>query len=421
MLTLVLFTTGAAVSKEQKISETFTASCLLKITLDPAILPLNDTTIDYLLHSSGVGGKAARDIFEVSLSEEALKEAVKIEWLADEAGTVLSRPSGLENPMQETGPDNQMMMQMQNIYEGFSVPRVTGRRMSGEPSSIATEQMILLRLLINLRENDIGHPVKPAAEEFMNALIDNLKGALSRACDEYLNRLRGRLQLAEEEVARTEQELNEMQGRLRNIAGSRILDKNTILNEITDIRRSLQNLKLEQGSDDVIVESIAKRIAQTKAKMEDQIAKDEVAKEMQQIIERQIQQVATTKQLYEKGIAGEDKIAEAEQSLSRARIELAQRLEQLSKAAGGNLIESLNRELADRSTQAAQNQAKLTALTRQLAEAEELLNKADEHELLMLKADITKQNLQEAIVWRDRISRQMRLIQPPMVSVLGGE
>jgi hypothetical protein len=93
----------------------------------------------------------------------------------------------------------------------------------------------------------------------------------------------------------------------------------------------------------------------------------------------------------------------------------------MSKSAGGDLIESLNRELADRSIRTAQSQAKIDAFSRQLAEAEEWLNKVDDHELLSLKADITKQNLREAIVWRDRISRQMRLIQPPSVSVLGGE
>jgi hypothetical protein len=56
-----------------------------------------------------------------------------------------------------------------------------------------------------------------------------------------------------------------------------------------------------------------------------------------------------------------------------------------------------------------------------LVEAESLLAKADDYELLSLKAEIAKQNLQESILWRDRTSRQIRFLQSPMVSILGGE
>ena len=93
----------------------------------------------------------------------------------------------------------------------------------------------------------------------------------------------------------------------------------------------------------------------------------------------------------------------------------------MSRSAGGNLIESLNWKLADLSIKTAQHEAKIHALSRQLAEADEWLKKSDDHEILSLKADITKQNLLEGIVWRDRISRQTRLIQPPSISVHGGQ
>jgi hypothetical protein len=429
ILILASLTTGTVISEESKISDTLTASCLVKITSDPAILPLDDTTVDYLLHSSGVGGKAARDKLGIQLSEEALENAIKIECLADEAGIIPSRPSGLGNPPSEQESasefENKFRRSIGNEYLPFGSelkpPRSTGRRMNREPISIAPEQMILLRLSVNLQEDNIGMTVKPAAEEFMNAVIENLRDALRGAFDEYRNRVHGRLELAEEEASRTERELSDIQERLRKIADSHILDKDRILGDIMDLRRNLQNIKMNQESDRVIVESITKRIAETQARAKEQIANDTVLKEIQQIIERQQQQVTAAKLLADRGMAGEDKIVEAEQNLSRARIELAQRKEELSRSAGGNEIESLNRQLADRSIQESQNQARIAALNKQLAEQEDLLNKTDDYELLSLKTDIAKQNLQEALIWRDRISRQMRLIQPPMVSVLGGE
>ncbi len=425
ILISILLITGIAISKESEISDTLTASCLIKITSDPAILPLDDTTIDYLLHSSGVGGKAAKEILDAQLPEEAMGVALRIEWLADGADMISPGDSG-DPPLDVEPygmPDYQMMMDMEEMDARMARPRPrrsSGRRIISEPLNITSEQMILLRIIVNLEEDNIGFTVEPAAEEFMKAVIGNLKDALSRAFNEHRNRLSERLQLSDEEVSRTEKELSIMQEKLRNIAGSRILDKNNILDNIMNLRHELQDIKMEQSSDQVIVEAITNRIAETQDKLKEQVANDEVTRQMQQIIDRQMKQVAATRQLVETGTASRETLAEAEEKLARAKIELAQRREQMSRTAGGDLIESLNRELANRSIQSAQNQAKIDALNRQLAEAEQSLNRADDYELLSLKADIAKQNLREAIVWRDRISRQMRLIQPPSVSVLGG-
>jgi hypothetical protein len=431
ILISILLITGTATSKESEISDTLTASCLIKITSDPVILPLDDMTINYLLHSSGVGGKAAKEILDAQLSGEALEVALQIEWLAD-GGDMLSS-GDLRNPSPEAetyeDTEHQLMMEMmvqerEAMEARMARPsprRSSGRRTISEPLNITSEQMILLRIVVNLEEDNIGMAVEPAAEEFMNAAIDNLKTALTGAFDEYIQRLHGRLRLADMEVSRTEEQLSEMQERLRSIAGSRILDKDNILNNIMDLRRELQDTKMEQDSDKVIVEAITNRIAETQAKLKEQVVKDDITKELQQIIENQRQLLEDAKQIVEGGMSGREKLAQAEEKLARARIELAQRREQMSKSAGGDLIESLNRELANRSIKSAQNQARIETLSRQLAEAEEWLNKADDHEILSLKADITKQNLREAIVWRDRISRQDRLIQPPSVTVLGGE
>ncbi|MBN2182173.1 MAG: hypothetical protein JW715_09685 [Sedimentisphaerales bacterium] len=428
IMAIVLLTTGTAVSDESQISNTRYASCLIKIISDPAILPLDDTTIVYLLHSSGVFGKAARDIFGQLSPEETLdlEQALQIEWLADEAD--MMQPGPLEDSPQDEDEmseyDFQMMMQEMggrgmDLAPGRSRPRRSpGRQIVRQPLSITTEQMILLRIVVNL---DIGADVKPVAVEFMNAVIENLDSALKHAGNEYLTRLGSRLQLAEEEVSRTENELNQMQARLRDNAGSRILDKDNILGNITDLRRELQNTKMEQASDTVMVDAITNRIAETQRRLKEQALKDDITNEMQQIIEHQRQQLEAAKKLVEQGVASRETLSEAEQKLARARIELAQRREQMNRTAGGGLIESLNRELADRSIRATQNKAKIAALTRQLEEAEHWLNKSDDHELLSLKADIAKQNLREAIIWRDRISRQMRLIQPPDVTVLGGK
>jgi hypothetical protein len=84
-------------------------------------------------------------------------------------------------------------------------------------------------------------------------------------------------------------------------------------------------------------------------------------------------------------------------------------------------MESLNSALVNCSIKTTQNQAKLESLRQQFKEAHPSLARADAYELLSLKIDIAKQKLQEAILWRDGISRKVCIIQPPMVSVIGGD
>ncbi len=426
-LILILLTTETVISEEIKISNTQNASCLIKITSDPAILPLEDTTIDYLLHSSGVGGKAAREIFETQLPELSMQEAIKIEWLADESDMMTYGDLGNLPPERE--PEGEYYYQMEIPEMGKMEaptarsrrPHSSDRRMIEEPLNITSEQMILLRLVVNLNEDDILIAVKPAAQEFMKAILTNLDLTLKGAYNKHIQRLQSRLELAQEEASRTENELREMQQRLRNIADSRIIDRDRILNEIMDKRHDLQDAKMDMESDQAIVEAITKQIAESQRKMKEQIATDEITKEMQQLIESQMRQVREVKLQVKNGVISPSDLEETERKLARARIDLARRRDELSIASGGNLIESFNRELAERSMRAAQNRVKIAGLTRQLAEAEELLNKTDDHELLTLKADIARQNLREALVWRDRISRKIRLLQPPAVSVLGGD
>jgi chromosome segregation ATPase len=131
--------------------------------------------------------------------------------------------------------------------------------------------------------------------------------------------------------------------------------------------------------------------------------------------------VSNVEKLSASGRASTTELAEAQEKLTRARIELAQRQEQLSKSKGGNQIESLNSTLTNLSMQVAQYKAQLAGYEQQFAEAEALLAKADDYEMLSLKADIAKQSLQEVLIWRDRLSRQIRMLQPPAVSVIGAD
>ena len=255
----------------------------------------------------------------------------------------------------------------------------------------------------------------------MNALVTNLRDNLKRVWDEQVDRLIRQERTAQDEAERAEQILANYQQELRKLAGSRNLSRTVILSRCEFLREKLEATQMELASNELMLKSISEQIAQTQDKLATQIKEDAVTDELKRILQIQTEQCAIAQKLQTEGRVSSAEVADVAEKLARARIELAQRREQLSKAAGGDKISGLNNRLADLSLRVTQADQQRKRFDQQLAEAEELLTKADTYELLSLKANLERQNLQQALVWRDAISRQIRLLQEPLVSVLGGQ
>jgi len=407
---------------EAQLSSTHTASCLVKITFDPLVLSLDSITIDYLLHSTSVGGRITRKILDIS--PDQVSDIFKIEALGGASGRALPEPL----PMRRATPtgmneyEYEMMKERERAgreYTSSTSLSGSSRRTSATtamPPNSAAEQTILLKLQINLPEN-----VKPAAEEFMYALVDGLRSTLVKVFEDYKLRFESQLKLAEQEATSAETDLREKQKTLREISRSRVLDRNQILADIYRQRQEVQAAKMSQASNQVIIDATTKRISKIQIEITEQLENDSISIEIQKIIDLIGKLLVEAEKQAKASTITTSQVDEIKEKLARARIEKATRRESLSKSLGGNLIESLNKELADRLIQETEDEASLTSLGKQLVEAEALLEKVDDYELLSLKVEMAKQSLQESILWRDRTSRQIRLLQSPMVSILGGK
>ncbi|MHC4620430.1 MAG: hypothetical protein ACYTEQ_22000, partial [Planctomycetota bacterium] len=227
---LILLSAAIAQEGEQdqkeKVSNTLTASCLVKVTCDPAILPLTLETIDYLMHSSGVAGGATA---ERGLPRDESHDFFSVEALSSDAGSLTTEPSSViptrldlgafspEQPKpayrptrsrrspQPFGRSDELEFQRHSQRPGkVMVPKkseVAGPRRGARrtpttgkiarrrqwqstdaplpPPSVA-ERTLLFRLRIELPEE-----IKPTAEEFMNALINNFRETLMAAYHAY--------------------------------------------------------------------------------------------------------------------------------------------------------------------------------------------------------------------------------------------
>jgi hypothetical protein len=474
------------------ISDTRTASCLVKITADAAVLPVSYETIDILLHSSGVAGRAAREVlnlspdrgpglFEIAPASGGFENASvsttvgvspaasespaspqpygvpsqyssdPLETLTHEpidskadspatvatpktrmskftqrgqstaisAGRSVSRPSSPDpttaSPSQNAEFGNRYGSRRASTGGGYSysygtaptegpyssysygtapagggygsysygpAPETVDRRGISDTSILyRAEQTSIFRLSVSLPDEV---DVNPLAEQFMVALITNLKEALERAFTDSDSHLGERLKAAEAEAMRAEEELLKRQSMLRDIAGGGNLSRNTVLARISDINQSLQALKMQKASNDAMIEQTSKRIAQTGQSVQEQLKADAITTELESIVKLNEEQLAAVQQLVKAGNASAAEIAQPSEKLARAKIELAMRRQELSKSAGGDLLASRNDELASLAFEATQCDAEMQSLQEQLRETEDLVTKADEYELLSL-------------------------------------
>ena len=434
LLALVLLTAAAAKPAEAmekpKISNTRTASCLVKITSDPAVLPLSDIVIDYLLHSSGVAGKAAREVLNIS-PDDAFQLFTIEDLLKYPAGgfppiSTLPKPAALPRSSRPTTTPSAATTAAVRRATAVRTPTTPSRRPPTRPTTPAAsttstaEQTYLFKLQVELGEEVLDEPIKPAAEEFMNALIENLRRALSDAFDDYRDKIKGQQDLANEEATRAEIKLVKMQKDLRSISDYRDLSRKVILTDISHLRRDIQDFVMQKASNRIEMESIAMEIADTEVKIREKVKDDPIAIELQRIVDIQTDSLKRTQELVKKGIVSDAEIEDVLEKLARARIEIAKRREEIGKAQGGDRVSQLSGRLAQYTQRMAQYELSLSSTKDQLKEAMDFLDRTDDYELISLKADIARQSLQEALLWLERIERKARSIQPPAVTVLGG-
>ncbi|MGD2095742.1 MAG: hypothetical protein PVH77_12115, partial [Phycisphaerales bacterium] len=318
---------SAEKSEATSISNTRTASCIIKISSDPLVLPLDDATINYLLHSSGVGGKVSREV--LNISPDQASDIFKIEPLITVAGRVMPQNLDRRRPaykIYEEQPQNQYetitgesdTSTTSTIRSTSPYLSSTNRMTPSESLSTVSEQTILLRLEVNLPKN-----VKPIAEEFMDALIDSLQTTLLKAFNDNKKRAQERLKLALEEVARSEADLREKQKVLREISGTNILDRNKILRDINRLRMEVQTARMNKASNEVIIDETTKRIAEIQARIKDKLENDPITTELQSIIERSSKLVKQAETEVKADTETANQLEYLKEKLARAKIELA--------------------------------------------------------------------------------------------------
>jgi hypothetical protein len=382
-IVMVLCIAQAAFSAEEQkpqvstqVSGTYQASCVIRIIADRQTLSVDrfDEDILSILQSSGIGVVAAKDILgynaENFLNDEGLNDTIEI-----------------TSPRLQQGTGNDFLY--------------------------------TFGLKINAPQ---AH--NPAAREYMQALIEGLLQNLNKSFHDYKSRLDRQIEIVQANADKTEKEFYELQERLRKLSGSTDFSRKTIFADINNLQSKIDSLTMDVSNFQEVRNTLASQIERTRQRVAEKLNSDAVLIEMDNMIKKQQQKVDSIKKEIEKANTdprmASPNLESAETELAKAKIELARRKEEIQQSSGGSRIDSLIENIESYSSRMDITMKLLEDSRSRLSNAKQLLEKADVYEVLLLKADIAKSSLRNALESLDRLKRSADLI-PPTVTVMGAD
>jgi len=193
----------------------------------------------------------------------------------------------------------------------------------------------------------------------------------------------------------------------------------TLAGRKSELMRTVQGLEMELAGMEARRKAIQEQIVQGRELADKQLAEDEVTKELKTLLDLSKMNLEGVQKAVHSGRAPETDLTQAMESMTRAKIELARRREEMMKAAGGGQLEQYNAELSRMAVDKAERQAQLDVLHRQLGEAQRQLTQASTFDPEAGRVRVAQETLDLANRRVAEIQARLTSLQPPSVVVLG--
>ncbi len=421
----------------EKLSNTRTAICMMIVSADPDIFPLWEENINTLVLSTGVGMRAVKEVLG---TDEHVMDFINYHtnkgYSTDPGGGKLD--SGYGRGMSGYGGEMMPMRVPAATPRTSSRTTTTGTRRvptTRTPTSTArtyaatsaipkplSRRGNLNRVYMTVQVELGDREVPSAAVELLDAFVSNFTEALERAFEDYKGSFDNQRKAAVIEANDAEEHVRLLQQELRNLSGSRDLSPQVVRDEIREIRIKLEDAMMAFASIEGDTKAYSKQIAANEAMLKEKLKTDVILKELERVVQINQEKEQRIRKLSRPGQQTDAlKVSKASEELARARIELARRKDELSKSLPGFSTRSLTSELATDAIKGTRVEHEIQALEHRLAESQDLIEKADRYEIQVLKLGLAKRNLEDAIMWRDDLKRQMRVPVAPSVIVMGAE
>ena len=197
------------------------------------------------------------------------------------------------------------------------------------------------------------------------------------------------------------------------------MDARALVSQRHELSREIRTLELELAGLEARRKAIQEQIARTEHEAARKLDKDTVTQELEKLVQMHIETLNTLRKQADAGGLSMTELAQANENLTRAKIELARRREELSKSAGGARLEQYNGELSQMAIDMAEKKAQLEVLRRQSEEIRHQWARASQFDPATARLRIAREALDIAARRVTELKTRLANLRPPTVTMLG--
>jgi hypothetical protein len=449
------------------------ASCLLKITSDSSVFPISKWTVRYLANSSGVASKAAREVFDMTSADVVDMKPIDVEDL-NITPDGLSRVFNLEVYDIEQGEEfmDAVIINLQEaLHRDFDIYRdklrkelqlaeqqteIAHRELSAATGVTPADKAVGAQLdqLVDLSPLTEGTSFADAVAILRDSIEPSLPivvmwGDLSENAFIEQNteiNMSGeglRSDALRAGLERILQSTGGTKGDSLPVLGFTVQDgiitiatqdnlhsheKKLLQNVETDIPlevtienkqrllRQKQEVDMEIARLGARSTAIGQQVARISQKISEKIQGDVTISQLENLIEKlELRREARV------NIKTTDEFFAATEKIVSLRLQLAEHTSFLTKAAGGDLLNQFNDELAMLMVNLAEQEARLQVINKYLEQTKSRLSVARRFEPEAIRASQAREALENALQHENDLRSRLANLKPPLVSVLGAD
>ncbi len=385
-----------------------TRSCLIKVSCDPLVLPMDANTLDALLNTTGVVHQAAREVFGQNLAAVLGRFQVRF---APISGSAAGGPAPARPRFEGGGGGG---------AGGFMTDGGSASAGAALPSEISPHTVFgLLEVIVDA--DDLAE----ALDRLLTAVCERLRNVLVETHHSEMEQLKARVAVVDEEATRTRsrmEELYEQRRRNEHEAGGEILTRESVMERSRGLHTEKQKLEMELAGMQARREALQQRIAEAAARIRAMASDEHPMIKAHRVKLAALQdKLKNLETMSKAGTVPTSEVMAAKAELAMAEAEAQHQLAQVTAQAGGEQIRVLNDELAGLSVETPEREARLRFLKEKLDKARESLARADEYEIpVTIELPLARRFYETARIRLEELQRQARTIQPPAVTVIGG-
>jgi chromosome segregation ATPase len=261
----------------------------------------------------------------------------------------------------------------------------------------------------------------PAAKELADALVEwseqYVRDASSKRAQAVLQQAQSAVAAFTRSSGAAEQKYHALRDKLRDLTGRIDVSSDAIGAAVTRLETERQKLQLDALAKSARREALEQAIAESSQRIEQRVAADPIAAELQKVVDARQLRVDSLKKLAAAAATNQTEVSDGIAAAAEARAKLLQRRHDAAAESGGSALDGFNHELMTISIDSKELSAKLDYLKKQLDGLRQASDEEDSLKRLETDATQAHDGLDSASHRLRDIEQQIATRTPPHIVI----